>query len=325
MTGCEHGVDELCPVGAKLYERALRAGHITAEDAAEATCLTDFGLLHPALDDLDRLEPVPAAAALHRLLRSSAARIADERRREARLLEQFEPLLRAGDPGPGGDTPTLRLHRGTRPINQAITDAMAGAGQEVLCIQSHTGLTGPGARTAVAAARDRDQEILDRGARIRALYQHTLRHVPAVYGGFERLRGDVEVRGLDETPDRLIVIDHAIAFLPAAADGSLALEARHPALIKYFVTTFDRLWRLATPLYPTLEHRPTVNGVTPRQQAIAALLVEGHTDAVIAERLGMNIRTARVHIAKLATTLGSDSRAQLGYLIGRSGILDREG
>jgi hypothetical protein len=38
----------------------------------------------------------------------------------------------------------------------------------------------------------------------------------------------------------------------------------------------------------------------------------------------MNIRTARVHIAKLAATLGSDSRAQLGYLIGQSGILALE-
>lgn len=38
----------------------------------------------------------------------------------------------------------------------------------------------------------------------------------------------------------------------------------------------------------------------------------------------MNVRTARVHIAELAATLGSDSRAQLGYLIGRSGILDQE-
>ncbi|GAA2249336.1 hypothetical protein GCM10010104_52310 [Streptomyces indiaensis] len=56
---------------------------------------------------------------------------------------------------------------------------------------------------------------------------------------------------------------------------------------------------------------------------MAALLVEGHTDAVIAERLGLNIRTARVHIAKLAATLGSQSRAQLGYLIGRSGSLGR--
>ncbi|MGW1623653.1 helix-turn-helix transcriptional regulator [Streptomyces sp. NPDC002172] len=324
MTHCEHGVEELCPAGAKLYERALRTGHISAEDTAEAPCLTDFGLLHPALDDLGRLEPVAPAAALHRLLRSSAARIADERRREERLLAQFEPLLRAGEPGPDGETPTLRLHSGTNPINQAITDAMAEAGREVLCIQSHAGLTGPRARAAVAAARERDQAILDRGARIRALYQHTLRHVPAVYGGFEQLRGDIEVRGLDELPDRLIVIDREVAFLPADGDGALALEARHPALIKYFVTIFDRLWRLASPLYPVLEHRPTVNGITPRQQAIAALLVEGHTDAVVAERLGMNIRTARVHIAKLAATLGSESRAQLGYLISHSGILDQE-
>ncbi len=90
-------------------------------------------------------------------------------------------------------------------------------------------------------------------------------------------------------------------------------------------TTFDRLWRLATPMYPEADRQPTLNGITPRQHAIAALLVEGHTDAVIADRLGMNIRTAREHIAKLAAVLGSNSRAQLGYLIARSGILDQEG
>ncbi|WP_435303819.1 helix-turn-helix domain-containing protein [Streptomyces phaeoluteigriseus] len=78
-------------------------------------------------------------------------------------------------------------------------------------------------------------------------------------------------------------------------------------------------------MFPETVTRPSLNGITPRQHAIAALLVEGHTDAVIADRLGMSVRTARVHIAKLATALGSESRAQLGYLIGRSGILDPEG
>lgn len=78
-------------------------------------------------------------------------------------------------------------------------------------------------------------------------------------------------------------------------------------------------------MYPQAVEPPALNGITPRQRAIAALLVEGHTDAVTAERLGMNIRTARVHIAKLAATLGSESRAQLGYLIGQSGILDQGG
>lgn len=115
-----------------------------------------------------------------------------------------------------------------------------------------------------------------------------------------------------------------MAFIPATKDRTVALEIRHPALLDYLSTTFDRLWRLATPMYPEAVPQPSLNGVTPRQHAIAALLVDGHTDTVIADRLGMNVRTARVHIAKLAATLGSESRAQLGYLIGRSGILDPE-
>jgi DNA-binding NarL/FixJ family response regulator len=49
--------------------------------------------------------------------------------------------------------------------------------------------------------------------------------------------------------------------------------------------------------------------------------VEGLVDEAIARRLGMNVRTCRAHIAKLAASLGSGSRAQLGYLIAQSGIL----
>ncbi|MER7179326.1 helix-turn-helix transcriptional regulator [Streptomyces hyaluromycini] len=323
----EHGAEDLCVAGAELYERALGHGHVSVRDAEEVPCLVGLGLLHAVPDDLGRLEPLDPAVALNRLLRGGHGRITREWRRQERLAELFAPLLRiAPDPGTVPDSPALRLLSGTRRINQAIDEAMAQARDEVLCIQPHAGMVGERGNAAESAAYDRDKAFLDRGGRFRTLYQHTLFHVQAIYSYAAAMTGDNVARGLDEVPDRLFVIDHTVAFLPADGDGSLALEVRHPALITYFVTAFDRLWRLATPLHPTLEHRPTVNGITPRQQAIAALLVEGHTDAVIAERLGMNIRTARVHIAKLATTLGSDSRAQLGYLIGESGILkDREG
>lgn len=78
----EHDVDDLCPAGTELYARALREGHVPAEEARAAPCLIDFGLLHPAAHDLGRLEPAAPAVALHRFQRLSESRIARERRRE---------------------------------------------------------------------------------------------------------------------------------------------------------------------------------------------------------------------------------------------------
>ncbi|WP_326666378.1 helix-turn-helix transcriptional regulator [Streptomyces canus] len=321
----EHGVENLCAAGTELYARALREGYVLGVDAGEAPCLLDFGLLHPAVTDLDRLEPVAPAVALHRMLRIAEERIADERLREARLTETFEPLMRIDGRRTGTeDSSMISVLSGLDLISRVIGQAVA-AGSELLAVQPNTSDRHAQTPPPVhVEAFDRDQSLLNRGGRIRTLYQHTLRHAPSVVARYERLRGDVEARSLDEVTERLIIVDRTVAFIPATKDRTLALEIRHPALVSFFVTAFDRLWRLATPMYPEAVQQPTRNGITPRQRAIAALLVEGHTDAVIADRLGMNIRTARVHIAKLAATLGSESRAQLGYLIGQSGILGQE-
>ncbi|WP_328977485.1 helix-turn-helix transcriptional regulator [Streptomyces canus] len=321
----EHGVENLCAAGTELYARALREGYVLGVDAEEAPCLLDFGLLHPAVTDLDRLEPVAPAVALHRMLRIAEERIADERLREARLTETFEPLMRIDGRRTGTeDSSMISVLSGLDLISRVIGQAVA-AGSELLAVQPNTSDRHAQTPPPVhVEAFDRDQALLNRGGRIRTLYQHTLRHAPSVVARYERLRGDVEARSLDEVTERLIIVDRTVAFIPATKDRTLALEIRHPALVSFFVTAFDRLWRLATPMYPEAMQQPTRNGITPRQRAIAALLVEGHTDAVIADRLGMNIRTARVHIAKLAATLGSESRAQLGYLIGQSGILGQE-
>ncbi|MFR0358520.1 helix-turn-helix transcriptional regulator [Streptomyces sediminimaris] len=317
-----HGPEELCEPGLELYGRALREGQVSSADADAAPCLVDFGLLHPCVTDAGRLEPVAPAVALHRLLRTSAERIAGERQREERLVETFGPLMTIDGRTAGtADLPTIEVVSGLDRINEAIAGAMADASRELLAIQPYDGRS-PAERLAKSLGRD--QNLLDRGGRIRTLYQHTQRYSPAVIARYEQLTGDAEARTLDQITERLIVIDRTVAFIPANTDRTLALEVRHPVLIDYFAVIFDRLWHMATPMHPEAVTRTTPAGITPRQHAIAALLVEGHTDTDIAERLGMNVRTARVHIAKLAATLGSESRAQLGYLIGRSGILDRE-
>ncbi|MCW8377004.1 helix-turn-helix transcriptional regulator [Streptomyces justiciae] len=316
----EHGVEELCAAGLELYGRALANGGVPEREADAVPCVLRAGLLRPDLDDPHRLRPVPPAVALPRLLRGIAEDIARRRRAETRLAEAFEPLLALAERDNGSvDTTGFTLLSGLDRIKDAIGRAMRQCSQEVLTIQ-------PGGKrpvSALAVALPLEQELLSRGGRMRTLYQHTTRHDPAVLAHYELLVGDVEVRTLDEVPDRLIVLDRAVALVPANAERTLAVEVRHPPLVTYLATTFDRLWRLATPMHPQAVQQPTLNGVTARQRAIAALLIEGHTDAVIADRLGLNVRTAREHIAKLAATLGSESRAQLGYLIGRSGILDQ--
>ncbi|WP_217179589.1 helix-turn-helix transcriptional regulator [Streptomyces sp. AC495_CC817] len=329
MTSEVHGhrADELCAAGLELYARALRDGRVRGEEASAAPCLIQAGLLHPVIEDPDRLEPATPATALHRLLRGIEERIAEERRREERLATVFEPLLRAAErsttPADIGAS-AITLLGGVQQINTAITEALAEAKQELLCIQPHSHQHGKRGQQGQAVSLGRDQALLARGARIRTLYPHTLRHSPFVLDRYERLRGDAEARTLDQVTDRLIVVDRTVAFIPADADHTLALEIRHPTLISFFATTFDRLWHLATPMYPEAVRLPVIDGFTPRQRAIARLLVEGHTDTAIADRLGLNVRTARAHIAKLAAQLGSESRAQLGYLIGQSGILERE-
>ncbi|KUL45051.1 helix-turn-helix transcriptional regulator [Streptomyces regalis] len=319
-----HEAEEVCEAGLELYAHALRTGRIPASDAEPLPCLISAGLLQPDLEDTSHLRPVAPAVALARLLRGFEEDIARRRRQEASLADAFEPFLALAEPPPGpAAAADIRLLSGLTWINLTITQALAKATTEMLTIQPHTTYIGMSPEIH-AEAMERDQSFLDRGGRIRTLYQHTTRHIPMVAARYEQLRGDVAARTMDEVTERLLLIDRTVAFIPANKERTLALEVREPALVSYFATTFDRLWRLATPMYPEAVQQPTLNGVTPRQRAIAALLIEGHTDAVIADRLGMNIRTARVHIAKLAATLGSESRAQLGYLIGQSGILDQE-
>ncbi|MFK4065250.1 LuxR C-terminal-related transcriptional regulator [Streptomyces sp. NPDC029674] len=255
------------------------------------------------------------------------ARALREGRIHRRATEPAPCLLHLGLLQPGVDdtqwlhptSATVTVLDGLDRINSAIDRAMNEVTEEFLAVQP--GGTRP--PETLAEVFPRDQAILTRGCRMRTLYQHTTRHSLPVLAYFEQLDGDTEARTLDEVTDRLFVFDRTVAFIPASKDRSVALELRHPALVEYFATTFWRLWRLATPMWPQAAPQPAEGGITPRQRAIAGLLVEGLTDAEIADRLGMNIRTARVHIAKLAATLGSSSRAQLGFLIGQSGILRR--
>ncbi|MFD9542549.1 helix-turn-helix transcriptional regulator [Streptomyces sp. NPDC060022] len=315
-----HGITELCEEGGRLYASALRSGRIARAEVAAAPCLIDFALLHPDPDDADWLRPVPPSAALAKHLHPLEREILERRRRSVLLAESFEPYMDISAQDPP-TTHAITVLEGANRINAALDLATAECRTEVLTVQPGGGRS----EDRLIEALERGLSVVDRGVRIRTLYQHTVRHSPATLAYAERIADEnVEIRTLEELIERLIIFDRTVAFIPATDDRQVALELRHTGLVEYLAKVFEQLWTRAAPLLEEVKYNPTTLGISGVQHAIAQLLVEGHVDDSIARRLGMNVRTCRAHVAKLNAALGSNSRAQLGYLIAQSGILDQE-
>ncbi|MGW4977448.1 helix-turn-helix transcriptional regulator [Streptomyces mirabilis] len=315
-----HAVTELCEEGGRLYAHALRTGRIARGDVKSASCLMELSLLHPDPDDPDWLRPVPPAVALAQRLNPLEQEIAERRRWSIELSDAFEPFM-ALSTQTTATTHSITVLEGGDRINAALNLATAQCRTEMLTVQPSNRFS----ERSVLQGLERDRPLTERGVRIRTLYQHTVRYDLERLAYVEQLsNGKVEYRTIDELVERLIICDETVAFIPTRDDQQVALELRNPGLVRYLIKVFEFMWGRSVPLSAGAPYETAPDGITEIQHSIAKLLVEGHVDEAIARRLGMNVRTCRAHIAKLATALGSGSRAQLGFLIAQSGILDQD-
>jgi DNA-binding CsgD family transcriptional regulator len=314
-----HGADRLCETGDRVYSRAVRRGRVPRRDARPVPCLLDLGLLHPDPDDMDWLVPTAPQEVMTRLLRGVYDEVRAHQRRVGTVVAAVEWYAGLGgrpEAGPlAGEGSSLRVLDGLSRIQAAMDEATQACTSEVVTVQ-------PGGirpEHELTEGLHRALELRARGVRMRDLYTHVARHGHGLLNYLELMGDTVQARTLDEVPDRLILFDRKVAFIPANSDRTVALELRHPALVEYLGTVFERLWRLALPLTAPLPDTG-IEGISHRERSIAALLAEGHQDAVIAERLGISVRTCRAHIARLSETLGAASRTQLGVRIAQVGL-----
>ncbi|MFE0450873.1 LuxR C-terminal-related transcriptional regulator [Streptomyces sp. NPDC058914] len=312
-----HGADRLCEAGDRVYSRAVRRGRVRRKDAEPVPCLLELALLHPDPDDMDWLVPTSPQEVMTRLLRGLYDEVSASQRRMGSAVAAFEWYSGLGPARvpTAGEGAAIRVLDGASRIQAALDQATEACTTEVLTVQ-------PGGirrEHELSEGLHRALALRGRGVRMRDLYNHVARHGQGLLNYLELMGTAVEARTLDEVIDRLILFDRTVAFIPANADRTMALELRHPALIAYLVTVFERLWRLAIPLTAPLPDT-RIEGISHREQSIAALLAEGHQDAVIAERLGISVRTCRAHIARLSETLGAASRTQLGVRIAQVGL-----
>ncbi len=168
-------------------------------------------------------------------------------------------------------------------------------------------------------AVNRDIEMLDRGVKMRTLYQHSSRHHPATRAYVDRVTAaGAEVRTSTELFGRLIVFDRAVAFLPHHAVPGGAAVIRDPSVIAFLCAAFNHAWERATPI-ENYRLEPAV--LSELHRNVLRLLSEGARDETMARRLGVSLRTCRKYVAEIFDELGAESRFQAGYLAAERGLL----
>jgi hypothetical protein len=310
--------------GRELYEEIVTAGGLPVTDAR----LHDGSKFQPALhllqqmglvrltDDAARWEAEDPSTVQSRVvtpLNNEGARLLSE---SSQWANAFGLINQAWRKAPHSTSSGPFTYLQTDAIDPFLAGLVSECEEEMLTAQPQ-------------ALRDtrllpnvvlRDTALLERGAKIRTLYQHSARRnsVTRQYVGAVTDLGG-EVRTLDEFFNRMIVFDRQVAVIPGKDTLRVALAVREPAVVAYLVDIFERSWERARPF--TSRETSMMKDIAAEQRAMTLrMLIEGHSDPVSAKRLGVSPRTYAGYVADLKDDFDAETRFQLGYTIGRLGI-----
>lgn len=158
-----------------------------------------------------------------------------------------------------------------------------------------------------------DTEAADRGIRLRAICLDSVRNDPVTWEYAQRLREvGGEVRTAPALPVRMLIVDRQTAVVPVDVEdgGAVELVISGTGIIAALLALFNAVWEESLP-FGTAYGDPD-RRLTSQEKQVLVLLAEGHTDEVVARRLGISVRTTRRVVARLLARLGARSRFQAG-------------
>ncbi len=309
-------------LGTQVYQLAVSQGWI---DESDPTCapgsssraavdlLTEVGLLRFDTQ-ARRFHPMDPSARSEQLVVPLAQRggeLLEESARWNDLLAQLGQVFR---------TSSLSMQRAItevhskRAINDYIGSQLSECRTELLTAQPY----GRRRASTLAQVEQRDMQALKRGVAMRTLYQHSARHsVPTrEYVALIAELG-AEVRTSDEFFKRLIVFDRHTALIPATENHDVAVAIHDKSVVAFLVDIFERAWDRALPF--TVQGLTVARKVADEVRAMTLrMLVEGHSDAASAKRLGVSARTYASYIAALKEEYGVQTRFQLGWAMSQT-------
>lgn len=270
-------------------------------------------------EDCDGSVPVDPSTVQSLVVSPMGQRGADLLSESAGWAQAFNGLALTWRKSPASDRGPVTEVRGEA-INRYIAALVADAEVELLTAQPQTGRD----LKELSVVIERDGAALERGVTMRTLYQHSARRSTATHKYVAAVGAlGAEVRTLDEFFNRLIVIDRRVAVIPGADSLSVALAIREPNLVAYLVDMFERSWERARPF--TNRETSMMRDIAAEQRAMTIrMLIEGHADPASAKRLGVSPRTYAGYVADLKEEFESQTRFQLGYSMGRTGVSGNE-
>ena len=314
----------LAGLGGEIYTAAVEHGWIEADDPAYADGtaraaardeLVDLGLLQ--YDEVARrwspLDPTATSDRIVVPLAQQGSQLLRESARWHEVLGQLSQTWRSGGGNLGG---AMQIHS-LDAINEFISAQVMRCTDEILTAQPY----GRRRPTTLASAEDRDRAALERGVAMRTLYQHSARQSPATREYVAEMAAfGAETRTLDEFFKRILVFDGQVALIPGSANHAVAVAVTDRSIVEYLVDIFDRAWERALPF--TVDDQVNRTVADDVRAMALRMLVEGHSDAASAKRMGVSPRTYATYISSLKQEYGVQTRFQLAWAISRADAVD---
>jgi len=270
-----------------------------------------------ALDELTALGAAAPAA-------GGAGGHTDDRlwsgRSPAKVLELLHRLLaklaRLGYPCALGDPAELHMS-GIRSLTSSdrmrrrLAELLSGHLREYLVINPEPAFNA----AQVKAAAPANRALMACGVKVRSLGVPADEQDESAWHDAELRANGMEYRELPQVTSKLYLLDRATAFVPLDP-GRLRRgfwEITDPGVVARLVDFFYEQWDHA--IEPQRSWIPPMT-LNPREKAIVALLANGYTDASIADKLDLSVRTIAYTVSGLMERYHVTNRFQLGLKLG---------
>ncbi|MEU4067735.1 helix-turn-helix domain-containing protein [Streptomyces wedmorensis] len=304
----------------ELYQALLRHPERTAAELAEAGGLP-ASAVRRTLQELQgrglvirtptrpaRFRPEPPDLAISVLANSLHQRIDQAKLAAAELTALWQQ-------GRIEHEPPVQIVQGAEANIRYFQQVQRSTTSEVLTFD-----VPPYVLSGMSAQAEVQLELMGKGVTYRTVYDRT------ALAGTEELelartlnRHGEKARVVDGLPLKLLIADRATALVPfVLADERQTLVLKASPLLDGLLALFESQWERGTPLWGSGR---AADEISDEDVQLLGFAAAGHTDEIIARRLGVNRRTVERRMRRLMDRLGARTRFQAGIQAARLGLL----